>query len=98
MTTSSAETTNQAVFDAIVNRQSAAKIGPERPPRELIERLLDAAVRAPNHYLNQPWRFVVLAGAARERFGDFLAQWITKKQADPTTPQAKSAIDRERRK
>src|SRR5207247_2252086 len=35
--------------------------------------LLEAAVRAPNHHRNEPWRFIVLAGAARERLGDAYA-------------------------
>ena len=53
-----------------MTRRSVAKVGAERPPRALIARLLEAAVRAPTHHLTQPWRFVVLAGAARNELGD----------------------------
>lgn len=37
--------------------------------RAVVEKLLAAAVRAPNHHLTQPWRFVVLRGPAREELG-----------------------------
>jgi nitroreductase len=42
-------------------------------PRALIEKLLDAAVQAPNHYKVRPWRFVVVSGEGRERLGDVMA-------------------------
>ena len=50
-----------------------AKVKPDPVPRETIEKLLSAAVQAPNHYKVRPWRFVVLTGAARERLGDVMA-------------------------
>ncbi len=49
------------------------KVGDERPSREQIAELLDAAVRAPNHHLTEPWRFSVLAGAERERLARAIA-------------------------
>ena len=42
-------------------------------PRETIEKLLDAAVQAPNHHKVRPWRFVVLTGAGREKLGQVMA-------------------------
>ncbi|MDQ3044099.1 MAG: nitroreductase family protein, partial [Chloroflexota bacterium] len=47
---------------AIRERRSIGKVGPERPPRELIEQVLEAATWAPNHRLTEPWRFIVIAG------------------------------------
>ena len=44
------------------------------PPRELIERVLEAGVHAPNHHDTQPWRFFVLTREARSEFGEVLAQ------------------------
>ena len=52
------------VFEAIRTRRSIAKTLPKTPPRELIEQLLDAATWAPNHYMNDTWLFLVLAGYA----------------------------------
>ena len=61
------------VFEAIYNRHSLKKVKPDAVPREMIEKLLDAAVQAPNHYKVRPWRFVVLTGEARDRLGEVMA-------------------------
>lgn len=51
-------------YEAIMTRRSA-NVAPDRaPPRDVVSRLLEAAVRAPTHHLTQPWRFIVLAGEA----------------------------------
>ncbi len=61
------------VFEAIHNRHSQGKVKPDALPRALIEKLLSAAVQAPNHYRVRPWRFVVLTGDARNKLGDVFA-------------------------
>ena len=61
------------VFEAIYTRYSQGKVRPDPVPRELIEKLLDAAVQAPNHYKVRPWRFVVLTGEGRDRLGEVMA-------------------------
>ena len=65
------------VFDAILNRHSQGKVKQDPVPRQVIEKLLDAAVQAPNHYKVRPWRFVVLTGEGRQRLGEVMAasQW-----------------------
>jgi nitroreductase len=63
-----------ALLAAIRERRSIGKVGPERPPRELIERLLEAATWAPNHRLTEPWRFIVIAGEARHALGTVMAR------------------------
>lgn len=62
------------LYEAIFTRQSIGKVRPDPVPRALIEKLLAAAAQAPNHYKVRPWRFVVLAGAARERLGEAMAE------------------------
>jgi len=61
------------VLEAIRTRRTAGKMRPDLPPREAIEELLEAATWAPNHRLNEPWRFIVLAGESREQFGRVMA-------------------------
>jgi nitroreductase len=57
-------------YEALITRRSVPKMPLDKVPgRDDVQRLLDAAVRAPNHHLTQPWRFVVLAGTALEEFG-----------------------------
>src|SRR5512145_3307262 len=62
------------VLEAIHTRQSIGQVKPDPVPRELIEKILDAAVQAPNHYKVRPWRFVVMTGAGREKLGEAMAQ------------------------
>ena len=78
------------VFNAIYNRHSQGKVKPDALPRALIEKLLAAAVQAPNHHKVRPWRFVVLTGTARNKLGDvFAASQLDRK---PDLPQ--EALDK----
>lgn len=61
------------IFEAMYSRQMQGKVKSEPVPRGLIEKLLSAAVQAPNHYKVRPWRFVVLTGNARNKLGDVMA-------------------------
>jgi uncharacterized protein len=82
---------------AIHTRTSVRRFRPDPIARETIQRLLDCAVRAPNHKLTEPWRFVVLTGHARDRFADIRARHRLKRFADPSTPEAQAAADKVRR-
>ncbi|HEX3235141.1 MAG TPA: nitroreductase [Gemmatimonadales bacterium] len=84
-------------IDAIQRRTSVRRFRPEPVPREAIERLLECAVRAPNHKLTQPWRFAVLTGAARARFAEIRARHRSKRYTDPESPEAKAGADKVRR-
>lgn len=57
------------VMDFLLTRRSrpAKTLGAGGPDRQALMRLLTAAVRCPDHGKLEPWRFVVIAGAARER-------------------------------
>ena len=61
------------VFEAIHQRHSQGKVQQVPVPRATIEKLLSAAVQAPNHYKVRPWRFVVVTGMARNKLGDVMA-------------------------
>lgn len=61
------------VLEAIHKRHSQGHVRSDPVPREIIERLLDAAVQAPNHYRVRPWRFVVLTGDGLKKLGDVMA-------------------------
>src|SRR5258708_35310929 len=56
------------LFAAVQTRSSAARLGEPGPSPEDLDRLLQAAARAPDHGRLKPWRFIVLEGAAREAF------------------------------
>lgn len=61
-------------YEAIMTRRSVPKTTGPAPDRAAVERLLEAAVRAPTHHLTQPWRFVALTGSALDEFGE---AWAT---------------------
>jgi nitroreductase len=61
------------VMEAIHGRHVVPRVKPDPVARAVIEKLLQAAVQAPNHYKVRPWRFVVLTGRGRQRLGDVMA-------------------------
>jgi nitroreductase len=71
-------------IEDIFSRHSVAKVKPDPVPREVIEKLLMAAVQAPNHFHVRPWRFIVLTGQARERLGEVMAQAHKKRHPECT--------------
>ena len=76
--------TNQAnIVDAIHARRPIKEFADRPISREQIEALLDAAVRAPNHRLTEPWRFYVLGPEARRAYGAALGARKAKRVADP---------------
>ena len=76
------------VLAAIRSRRSQGKVRPERPPREAIAAIVEAATWAPNHRLTEPWRFFVVAGAARRALGRTMAEARAARQPAPTDPAA----------
>jgi nitroreductase len=81
-------------LEAILTRHSVAKVKSDPLPRVVIEKLLLAAVQAPNHYRVRPWRFVVLTGKSRAGLGQVMAQSL--KQKHPELPD--EGMEKERAK
>lgn len=82
------------VIEAIHKRQSVGKMQSTPVPREILVKLLDAAVQAPNHYKVRPWRFVVLTGGGLAQLGDVMAGVFKRKFPDVDSV----AVERERAK
>jgi nitroreductase len=80
--------------DAIAQRTSTRAFRPDAVPRYAIERLLAAAVRAPNHKLTEPWRFAVLSGESRRRYAEIKRAHRAKRFPDPTAPESLRAIEK----
>ena len=85
------------VLESIAARRSLGKMRPEPPPRALVERVLQAAVHAPNHHDTQPWRFFVLTSEARSEFGEVLARALAGRLGD-AAPNLDGLMEGERRK
>jgi nitroreductase len=62
-----ATVTLNAVEEAIAGRRSVRGFLPDPIPRDLVERILDIASRAPSGTNMQPWRAYVVTGEARDR-------------------------------
>ena len=77
-------------IDAIQRRTSVRRYRQEPISRETIERLLECAVRAPNHKLTEPWRFAVLTGAAKARLAEIRAGHRLRKADDPASAEARA--------
>jgi nitroreductase len=87
-----------SVFETIKRRRSIGKMTGERPSREQIERLLEAATHAPNHHKVQPWKFIVLAGKARERLGAVMAESLAGRLEETASDKAQAVLNKERTK
>ena len=82
---------------AILSRTSVRHFRPDPVSPEVIGRLLECAVRAPNHKLTEPWRFIVLTGEARDKFAEIRAQHRLKRFDNPSASEAQAAAEKVRR-
>ncbi len=62
------------LMEAVSRRRSIRRFKDAPVPRSLIEKLLAAAVLAPSAKNRQPWRFVVLQGAARAKLARLMEE------------------------
>ena len=77
-----------SIFETIRARRSIKQFTDRAISREEIERLLDAAVQAPNHRMTEPWRFYVLGPEARRGYGAALGARKAKRVEDPEAAEA----------
>jgi nitroreductase len=59
-----------AVLDALLSRRSGWPLAAPAPSDDELDRILDTALRAPDHGDLRPWRLVVVRGAARDALGE----------------------------
>ncbi|KIL35067.1 nitroreductase [Cohnella kolymensis] len=57
------------IEEVIRGRRSIGKVKDDPVPKELVEKLLDAAIWAPNHHHTEPWKFIVMTGEGRRTLG-----------------------------
>jgi len=81
-------------LELLLTRDSALKLEPPAPDARALDAILKSALRAPDHGRLRPWRFVVIPGDRRERFGEVLAASL--KRREPGAPP--EALARERQK
>ncbi|EXU73826.1 NAD(P)H nitroreductase [Erwinia mallotivora] len=59
-------------LDLLVNRRSASRLSEPAPSGEVLENILRAAMRAPDHGTLQPWRFIIIENEGLQRFSTLL--------------------------
>lgn len=58
----------------LLSRRSVSKLKEPAPSAEVLDRVMQAALRSPDHGALRPWRVLAIAGDARKKFGDVLAE------------------------
>ncbi|WP_034944774.1 NAD(P)H nitroreductase [Erwinia oleae] len=61
-------------LDLVVNRRSASRLSEPAPAGEVLENILRAGMRAPDHGTLQPWRFIIVENDGRDRFSTLLEE------------------------
>ncbi len=61
-------------IDALTGRVSVPRLVEPAPSSEQLEILFQAALRAPDHAMLRPWRYITISGEARERLGELYAR------------------------
>lgn len=69
-------------IDALLSRRSARTLTEPAPDEGALELIFACATRAPDHGRLRPWRFIIVRGAARERFGELLAGHLRRTHAE----------------
>ncbi len=86
------------VLEAIKTRRTAGRFKADLPSREILEEPLEAAAWAPNHHLNEPWRFFVLTGDERFHFGEAMAEDVIRDLPNRVCDQAHSIVEAQSQK
>ncbi|MGL5598139.1 MAG: nitroreductase family protein, partial [Aeromonas sp.] len=58
----------------LLNRHSCGRLTEPAPSGEVLENILKAGLRAPDHGTLTPWQFILCEGEGRERLGQLLAE------------------------
>jgi nitroreductase len=59
---------------ALMTRTSQGALTEPAPPVEVLNQAFQAALRAPDHRLLRPWRYLVIEGEARQQLGELFLQ------------------------
>jgi nitroreductase len=62
------------IYEAIHNRRSHRMYKPEVPPREVLKKVIDAALWAPSGTNAQAWEITVMTGKVRDEFVELVSQ------------------------
>ena len=87
--------TQQSIIDLIADRRSFPKLQEPAPQAALLDKILKASLRVPDHHRQQPWRFLLIQGKARNALGDLFAESLS---LDSEIPINEEQLDKARAK
>ena len=80
--------------EALTTRVSPLRLGSESPEGAALENILNAGLRAPDHGRLRPWKFLLVRGEARNRFGTVLEEALRRRE--PTATERVFQAEREK--
>ncbi|MFT8246394.1 nitroreductase [Roseomonas sp. BN140053] len=83
-----------STLDALLSRRSVGALREPGPSGPELERMLETALRAPDHGWLRPWRFVLIRGEARARWADTVEAAMRARDPEVTPPM----IEKQRRR
>ncbi|MGD8111211.1 NAD(P)H nitroreductase [Vibrio sp. TRT 21S02] len=69
-------------LDLLLNRRSIAKLSAPAPEGEVLENIIRAGLRAPDHAGLTPWRFVIAQGEGLQKLSDLLVNAAQAEDSD----------------
>ncbi len=75
----------------LLNRRSVSKLDEPAPSAEVIDRVMEAALRSPDHGALRPWKVLSIEGKARKKFGEVLAEAYRRQKPDAGEDDLESA-------
>ena len=85
-------------IEALFARRSTGRLGPPAPSDRDLKLILRAACAAPDHDKLRPWRFTILEGEAKERFGAVLADAYIARCREQGVDPVPAKVEKERTK
>ena len=61
-------------LEALLTRNSVPRLGEPAPAAEQLENICRAALRAADHAMLRPWRFLIVRGESRDRLGGLFVE------------------------
>lgn len=70
------------VIDAILSRNAQGKLGLPAPGPQELEKAFACALRAPDHQVLRPWRYLVVQGDALQKLGELYVRASREQEPD----------------
>lgn len=84
----------QAILQALQQRNSAGKLTEPAPNAEQLEEIFQAALRAPDHAALRPWRFLTISGDDRLALGELLRDYSLENDPDMSADKQQLMIEK----